>query len=101
MPDVPIRKRIIQLEIIDIERTISERIAFVRIVVHVLRQHVVPLELVSVTETLSHAHGKTVVERFADGAGNHYLTKIIPEDWNSVSIQHAIEVQKASQVDAL
>ena len=70
MTDVAIRKRVVETEVVDIKGAIGKRIAFVRIVVLVFRERVVPLELIAAAETLTHAYRKTVVHRLTDSAAS-------------------------------
>ena len=101
VPYVTIRKSIVELEIVDVERTIGKWIALIRIVVLVFRQDVVQLKLIVPAHAFPGARRKTVVEGFTDSAGNHNLAKIITEDGEPGSIQFAIDVQKAGQMHAL
>ena len=63
--DVAIRRPVVQAQIVEVERAIGERIALVRVVVFVLREHVVRLELVVLREALPHAERGAAIERAA------------------------------------
>ena len=53
---------------------IGKRITFVRIVVFIFCESVVPLKLITPAEPLSHAYSKAVVHRLADSAGYKYVS---------------------------
>src|SRR5262249_51526343 len=94
VPDVAVRKRVVQLEVVDVKRTIGERIALVRIVILVLGQHVVPLELEPAAQPLPHSDGKAVVQRLAQRARRKNAAELRKEPLPRV-------IQKPSQVHAL
>src|SRR5262245_16853262 len=60
--DVAIRTSIIGLQIVEAERAISERVAFVRIVVAVSGQRIVPIELEPSAEPFAHSNYEAAIE---------------------------------------
>ena len=93
MPDVAVREGIVQLQVEDIERPIGERIALIGVVVHIFRKHIVPFELISLAESLSHAGGEAVVERLAYRTGHNHIAKARKQTRRPV-------IQETSKVDA-
>ena len=99
MLDVAIRQRIIQLQIINVKRTIRKRVAFVRIVVEVFRVCVIGLKLESMAESLSHARSDAAIEPLADAACDKDFTELWAE--KAAEAWTAVNVQKARQVHTL
>src|SRR5688500_14630197 len=95
VPNIPIRQREIEPRVIYIERSIRERVAFVRVVVLVLRQNIIRLELKSVAETLPDTRRETPVSRSPDRRRNHCFIQVRLKETLPA------EVQKAGQMPAL
>ncbi len=93
MTDVAIRVSVVKTQVQRIERAIGKWIAFVRIVVLISRQRVVPLKLVSLAEPLSHTDREAVEDRSADSAGHEYVSE-------SRKQSHSIQVDEARQMNA-
>ena len=62
MSNVPIRQSVVKAKIVDIKRTVSERIALVRIIILIFGQYIVPFKLIMSGETFSHSHREAIVE---------------------------------------
>src|SRR5262245_64359469 len=60
--DVAVRNRVIGLQIVEAERAIGERVAFVRIIIAVSRQRIVPFELEPAAEPFAHSNYEAAVE---------------------------------------
>jgi hypothetical protein len=52
---IPVRQRVVLLQVKDVKRAVGEWIALVGVVILVLREGVVPLKCVAASETLAHA----------------------------------------------
>ena len=63
MSDVAVGRPVVEVQVVEIERTIGERIPFVRVVVFVFREHVVRFELIVLREAFSHAERGAAVQR--------------------------------------
>src|SRR5262245_46756120 len=94
MSDIAVGERIVQLQIVDIESAVGERVPFVRIVVEVFRPDVVALEQKPAAQSSTCADRESTIKSFADAARHHYFAKIAKE-------HIAIDVQEAGQMYSL
>src|SRR5258708_29402432 len=94
MPNVAVRESIVKTQIVDIQGSIREWIALVRVVVPVFREHIVRLKLITLVHALPDSGGKTVIERFTNRAGDKHVAQRGKQSG-------ARKVKEASQVNAL
>ena len=74
--DVAVRRPVVEAQIVEVERAIGERIALVRVVVFVLRQHVVRFELVVLREALAHAERDAAIQAVPAAVGDEHVAEL-------------------------
>src|ERR1700704_4789035 len=104
---VTVRKTVIQSRVFGVEAAVCEGIALVRVVIQILREHVVPLQLEALAKPLSHSDGNTAIKRLASTGGDKHVAELRAkcpprDDRISLRVKQAvgIDIEERGQVHA-
>src|SRR5262249_52267464 len=87
--NVAVRWSVVEAQIVEVERPIGKRVAFVRVVVFIFRQPVVGLELIFLRKTLPHAECAAPIQRVTETVRDEHIAELRLE-WIGANVSRRV-----------